>query len=251
MSFVVSSKSDGVATVRIERGKVNALNGTVVSELHDIFRGLETDESVRSVILTGTGSFFSFGFDIPEFLNYSKGEFEQYLDAFTEFQRYLFRFPKPVVAALNGHTVAGGCMLAIACDHRLIADGKAKIALNEIGFGSTVFAGGTAILVYCIGSKKAQEVLFSGQMYSAREALQIGLVDEVVQENQLEARTLEVAREYAGKDSAAFASIKALLKEPVCEQIALREKGSIKEAVDIWYSENTWKKLQKITIRSQ
>jgi Delta3-Delta2-enoyl-CoA isomerase len=250
MSFVVSSKSDGIATVRIERGKVNALNGSVISELHDVFRGLETDESVRSVILTGTGRFFSFGFDIPEFLSYSKGEFEQYLDAFTGFYRYLFGFPKPVVAALNGHTVAGGCMMAIACDHRLMVDGKAKIALNEIGFGSSVFAGSTAILVYCIGSKKAQDVLYSGRMYSAREALQIGLLDEAVQEELLAARALEVAREYAGRDSAAFAGIKDLLRGPVCEQIALRETASIKEFVDIWYSEKTWENLQKITIRS-
>ena len=249
MSFVVSSKSDGIATVRIERGKVNALNETVVSELYDVFRVLETDESVRSVILTGAGKFFSFGFDIPEFLSYSKGEFERYLDAFSEFYRYLFRFPKPVVAALNGHTVAGGCMLAIACDHRLMVDEKAKIALNEIGFGSSVFAGSTAILVYCIGTKKAQEVLFSGRMYSPLEAQQIGLVDEVAPENLLDARALEVAREYACRDSTAFASIKDLLKEPVSEQIALREKGSIKKVVDIWYSENTWENLRKITIR--
>jgi len=71
-----------------------------------------------------------------------------------------------------------------------------------------------------------------------------------VQEDLLEARALEVAREYAGRDSAAFASIKDLLKGPVCEQIALREKDSIKEFVDIWYSENTWENLQKITIKS-
>lgn len=250
MSFVVSSKSDGIATVRIERGKVNPLNGTVVSELHDVFRGLKLDESVRSVILTGSGSFFSFGFDIPEFLSYSKGEFEGYLDAFTDFYRYLFSFPKPVVAALNGHTFARGCMIAIACDHRLMVDGKAKISLNEIGFGSSVLAGSTAILVYCIGTKKAQEVLYSGQMYSAREALQIGLVDEAVQEELFAVRVLEVAREYAGRDSVAFAGIKNLLREPVSEQIALREKGSIKKFLDIWYSEKTWENLKKITIRS-
>jgi enoyl-CoA hydratase/carnithine racemase len=250
MSFVVSSKSDGIAAVRIDRGKVNALNVTVISELHEVFRGLETDDSVRSVILRGTGSFFSFGFDIPECLSYSKNEFEGYVDAFTEFYRYLFRFPKPVVAALSGHAVGGGCVLAIACDHRLMIEGKAKIALHEIGFGLSVFAGVTAILVYCIGSKKAQELLFSGRMYSAREALQIGLVDEVVQEEVLEARTLEVAREYAGRDSAAFSSIKDLLRAPVSEQIALREKGSIKKFLDIWYSENTWENLRKITIRS-
>ena len=140
--------------------------------------------------------------------------------------------------------------MAIACDHRLMVDGKAKIALNEIGFGSSVFAGSTAILVYCIGSKKAQDVLYSGRMYSAREALQIGLVDEAVQEDLLAARALEVAREFAGRDSAAFAGIKDLLRVPVCEQIALREKGSIKEFLDIWYSEKTRENLRKITIRS-
>ena len=71
-------------------------------------RGLATDGSVRSVILEGCRQFFSFGFDIPECLGYSKGESEGYVDAFTEVYRYLLRFPKPVVAALNGHTVGAG-----------------------------------------------------------------------------------------------------------------------------------------------
>ena len=109
---------EGIATVRLERGKVNALNEQVVDELSSCLRGLESDPTVRGVLLTGTGKFFSFGFDIPEFLGAQREEFTGYLRKFTTLYRELFVHPRPVVAALNGHAVAGGCMLATACDVR-------------------------------------------------------------------------------------------------------------------------------------
>ena len=95
MSNLILTQEEGVATVSLARGKVNALNGAVVQELNDTFRGLEKDDRVRAVILTGSGKFFSFGFDIPEFLSYSKAEFTRYLNFFQKFSAYLFRFPNP------------------------------------------------------------------------------------------------------------------------------------------------------------
>lgn len=246
MSHITLTKEEGVATVCLARGKVNALNEAVVQELNGIFQDLEKDDGVRAVILTGSGKFFSFGFDIPEFLSYSKPEFTRYLNSFQKFSAYLFLFSKPVVAALNGHTVAGGCMLAIACDHRIMVEGKAKIALNEIGFGSSVFAGSVEMLRYCIGSKHAEDMLFSGKMYSAAEALQIGLIDEVTSVEQLKNESEMTARKYADKDLRAFAGIKGLLRKPVVEQFAGRESDSIREFVEIWYSESTWKNLEQI-----
>jgi len=248
MSHVILTQEDGVATVCLARGKVNALNGDVIQDLADTFRDLEADDGVRAVILTGSGKFFSFGFDIPEFLNYPRTEFTKYLDSFSKFSSYLFQFPKPVVAALNGHTVAGGCMLAIACDHRMMVGGKAKIALNEIGFGSSVFAGSVEMLRYCIGSNNAEDVLFSGKMYTAEEARQIGLIDDITPVEQLKGESERVAREYADKDPRAFAGIKNLLRKPVVESFAGRETDSIREFVEIWYSESTWKNLEMIKI---
>jgi enoyl-CoA hydratase/carnithine racemase len=248
MSFALVSKDEGIATVTLSRGKVNALNEAVVEELDARLQEFERAGDVRGIILTGQGKFFSFGFDIPEFLSQPKESFAGYLKRFTTLYRYMFLYPKPLVAALNGHTIAGGCMLATACDYRLMVAGKARISLNEITFGSSVFAGSVELLRYWTGDKNAQTVLFSGAMYSAEEALKLGLVDQVSTEANLLSEAKQVAQQLASKDGSPFGSIKRLLRKPVGEEMARREGDSIAEFVDIWYSETTWKKVQGIKI---
>ena len=249
MSHVYVSMDQGLAEVRLERGKVNALNEEVVDELAECFRRLASDAAVRSVVLTGTGKFFSFGFDIPGFLGHSKEAFLGYLRKFASLYRDLFAHPRPVVAALNGHAVAGGCMLALACDARLMAAGKGKIALNEIAFGSSLFAGSVEMLRHCVGGRKAELVACSGTMFTPEEALALGLVDRVVPEAELLAAAREVASLHGAKDPVAFRSVKMLLRGPVLEEMVRREEASLREFVDIWYSERTWQKLQEIQIR--
>ncbi len=249
MSGVTVSKDGETATVCLERGKVNALNGALVERLHESFRALETDDGVRAVVLTGKGKFFSFGFDAPEFYDYSPDDFLAFVDKFEQFCLYLFQFPKPVIAALNGHTIAGGGMLAICCDHRIMAAGRSRISLNEITFGATVFAGNVAMLTFLVGSKNAQDILYSGKMYSPEEALRIGFVDEVVPEERFGTAVAERAREYAAKEPAAFRSLKGLLRKQAVLQIEAREQASLKEFIDIWYSEGTRKLTRSITIR--
>jgi enoyl-CoA hydratase/carnithine racemase len=242
--------NEGIARVELSRGKVNAINEKVVDELTDCFRALSYDPGVRAVILTGEGKFFTFGFDIPEFLSYTKEAFVRYLTKFTNLYTDIFLYPKPVVAALNGHTIAGGCMLAIACDYRIMVPGKARISLNEINFSSSVFAGSVELMKLLLGQRKAEAALLSGAMYSAEEALLLGLIDRIAAETDLENEVLAKARELAAKDSTAFRSIKMLLRRPVAEQMMKSEKASILEFVDIWYSEKTWKGLQEKVIRA-
>ncbi len=222
----------------------------MVEEITKSFEDLSTDSDVTSIIFTGSGKFFSFGFDVPEFLSYSKNDFIRYLEKFTTLYTSLFCFPKPVVAALNGHTIAGGCMLATACDFRLMVTGKARISLNEITFGAPVLAGSVEMLKYCAGSRNAQSIVYSGAMYSAEEAFQLGLVDQISSEDALAEDARKIAQELAQKDSSAFRSIKHLLRKPVAEQMIKREKDAILEFVDIWYSEQTWEKLKEIKIHS-
>ena len=248
MSFMHVSKDVEIATVTLSRGKVNALNEPMVEEITKSFEDLAIDNEVRSIIFTGSGKFFSFGFDVPEFLSYPKNDFIKYLEKFTNLYTYVFHFPKPIVAALNGHTIAGGCMLATACDYRLMVTGKAKISLNEITFGSPVLAGSVEMLRYCVGSRNAQSILYSGAMYSAEEAFQLRLVDQVSSEDDLTEDARKVAQELAQKDSSAFRSIKHLLRKPAAEQMIKREKDAILEFVDIWYSEQTWENLKAIKI---
>ncbi|HXG31330.1 MAG TPA: enoyl-CoA hydratase/isomerase family protein [Thermodesulfobacteriota bacterium] len=248
MGFIDLSMEENIATVVLNRPKVNAINEGVVDELSGCLKKLETDPSVRAVILTGEGSFFSFGFDIPEFLGYPKDSFTGFLMRFTDILRYIFLFPKPVVAALNGHTIAGGCMLAIACDYRLMVSGKPKISLNEITFGSTVFTSGVEILKFWVGGKNAETILYGGEMYTAEDARALGLIHEVVGKEGIREAARSVAKGLAKRDGRAFKSVKTLLRKQVAEEIERRERDSILEFVDIWYSEDTWKNLEKIKI---
>ena len=249
MSFTSLSKVNDIAVLTLERGKVNALNEPFVDELSQAFESLERDDALKAGVLTGRGPFFSFGFDIPEFLGYPKEDFLRYLQKFTKLYLKMFLFPKPLLAALNGHTVAGGCMLALTCDERFMAPGKAKIALNEIRFGSTVFAGSVEMLRFCCGQKNAQAILFGGDMFAAEEAALLGLVDRVVPEDRLLEESIKRAAELGKQPAPAFRNIKRLLRQPVADEIAAREEQSLREFIEIWYSDETRAFLKGITIR--
>lgn len=249
MKFVELSHNQDITTVTINRPKVNAINEEVVLELRNVFRDLESNKRVNAVILTGTGSFFSFGFDIPEFLDYTKDAFYMFILSFSELIQRIFIFPKPVVAALNGHAIAGGCILAVACDRRIMVTGKSKIALNELTLGATVFTSIAETLKFTVGARTAQDILYSGKMNSGEEALALGLVDELVSEDVLNDTALSRARAFAEMDRYAFRNTKKLLRTETLDRIEQHEKSSLSDFVDIWYSKNTREKLKKVEIR--
>ena len=248
MEYVTVEKREGITTLTLLRGKVNALNGAVVDEVKGTFTTLENDEETRAIILTGRGKFFSFGFDIPEFLSYTKEEFTRYLTEFTGLYTYMFSYPKPIVAALNGYTIAGGCMLALACDHRVMVTGNARISLNEISFGASVFAGSMEMLRFWAGSKNATNVLNSGALYSANEAKKLGMIEDITTDKELKNLATNVAMELGSKHPPAFASIKQQLRKSTLEEMQSREAESIEKFVEIWYSKETWENLKNIKI---
>jgi enoyl-CoA hydratase/carnithine racemase len=249
MSHAAVTRSEELAIVTLARGKVNALDHPLVRELTDRLAALERDATVRGIVLTGKGKFFSFGFDIPQFLSFTKDEFIAYLTDFTGLYTRVWSCPKPVVAALNGHTIAGACMLATSCDYRVMARGKGKISLNEITFGATVFAGCVEMLRACAGHRNAERILYSGAMYPADEALSLGLVDAVTEPDELMKTAQHKARELAGQDPVAFRSIKRMVRGPIADQMRAREPAAVREFADIWYSPETWERLKRIEIR--
>jgi 3,2-trans-enoyl-CoA isomerase len=249
MEFIDISTDSGIATVRINRPKVNALNEQMIDELSGAFRDMSGDTETRAVVLTGEGSFFSFGFDIPELIDYEKDSFHKFVTKFSRLVRDVFIYPKPMAAALNGHTVAGGCILAIACDMRVMAQGKAKIALNELTFGSTVFTSIVEMLRYTVGSANAQKLLYSGKMNAAEEALALGLVDEIRPPEEVPEAAVNLASGLCSLDSDAFKSVKTLLRKTAYERMEAEEERAVSEFVDIWYSEKTRRNLLKIEIR--
>ncbi len=131
-----------------------------------------------------------------------------------------------------------------------MVSGKAKISLNEINFGSSLFAGSVEIIKLWLGQKNAETAVYTGAMYAAEEALQLGLIHQVSTDAELAANARSMAEQYAAKDGVAFRSIKHLLRKPLADEIRRREKDSLLEFVDIWYSEATWEKLQGKTIQA-
>ena len=250
MSSVTCIEPGPVSTITLARGKVNALDDASVRELNAHFESLAGDAHTRAVVLTGQGSFFSFGLDVPALYDYSPEEFTRFLDRFTRLYLRIFEFPKPVIAAINGHAIAGGLMLVTPCDYRVMAVGKARISLNEVTFGSSLFAGSLEILRGVVGHRNAERVALGGQMYSAEEAKALGLVDEVAAPVDVLRRAAEVATRMADPDPAAYAAIKHLLRDTTAARIRAEETSSIRRFVEIWYSPTTQEQLRRIQIRA-
>lgn len=243
-------RQGNVAVLTLARGKVNAIDEATVDELGAQVSSLERDQDARAVVVAGQGSFFSFGFDVPALYDYSPADFTRFLKKFTGLYRALYALPKPLVAAINGHAVAGGFMLATTADHRIMATGKAKISLNEITFGAGLFAGSVEMLGAIVGHRHAEAIALGGTMYPAEDATEMGLVDEVAAPDAVVPRALEVAVGMAARDQVAYAAIKRMLRAPVLERLDRAEQASIASFVEIWYSPSTRAHLREIRIRA-
>ena len=213
---VVLTEIDGhVATVTINRpDKLNALNANVRSRFVAAFDALRTNDEVRVVIITGAGEkSFVAGADIGEFEGRSPVDQFRVMKSFGIVD-VVDTFPKPVIAAINGFCLGGGCELAMGCDIRIASD-KAKLGQPEVNLGILPGAGGSQRLPRLVGMGTAYKMLFSGEMVRADEALRIGLVDEVVPADQLTDRAHALAATIASKSPVALQLIKEAVRAAV------------------------------------
>jgi enoyl-CoA hydratase/carnithine racemase len=242
-------KKDGVSVLTLTRDKVHAFNETAVDHVTEQVQILNDDPQTKAVVLTGEGPFFSFGLDVPELYDYTPEDFTRFLTKFTSLYLALYAFPKPLVAGINGHAIAGGFMISMPCDYRVMATGKARISLNEVTFGSTLFAGSIEILRNVVGSRHAERIALSGSMYSAEDAQEMGLVDEIAEPGAVLDRAVAVAGEMMKRDTTAFADIKRLLRGETIAKIRQTEAASVARFVEIWYSPSTREQTKGIVIR--
>jgi len=176
---------DGVAIVTLNRPEaLNALNSDLLSTIGEKFTELGKNGDVRVIILTGEGKAFAAGADIAEMVNYNAAQGKAYSAIGMKAFRAIIECPKPVIAAVNGYALGGGCELAMSCDIR-IASAKAKLGQPEITLAVTPGFGGTQKLPRLVGPAIAKELLFTGRMVDAEEAFRIGLVNKVVAPEEL------------------------------------------------------------------
>ncbi|HEY2322201.1 MAG TPA: enoyl-CoA hydratase-related protein [Thermoanaerobaculia bacterium] len=200
MENVRTENRDGVLIITIDRPKVlNALNAQTVEEIGEAFEAARDDDGVKAVILTGGGEkAFVAGADINELAKMTplsgKATASKGQGVFFEIER----FPKPVIAAINGYALGGGCELALACHIRIASD-KAQIGLPEVTLGIIPGYGGTQRLARLVGKGKALEIICTADRVNAAEAEKIGLVNRVVPADQLMSVAEEMARKIASR----------------------------------------------------
>jgi enoyl-CoA hydratase len=212
--FLTVERTGAVAVVTINRpDKLNALNARVIAELTAAFQGLIAatgDDAVRAAILTGAGKAFVAGADIAEMQNLTTLEAKRFADAGHALGFLLEGAPFPIIAAVNGFALGGGCELALACDFILAAD-NAKLGQPEVNLGIIPGFGGTQRLVRRVGAARARELIFTGDMINAEQALSIGLVNSVVPAAELLLRARDVALKIASRGPAAVAAAKRII----------------------------------------
>jgi enoyl-CoA hydratase/carnithine racemase len=192
----VSTDDHGVATVRLDRTPVNALNEQVWRELGEAAARCTEDQAIRAVVLWGGPKVFAAGADIKDMKELSFQDSYAGSGGLQQSLRAMARIPKVVIAAINGYALGGGCEWALAADFRYAAD-NAQLGQPEILLGLIPGAGGTQRLARLIGAAKAKEAVYSGRFYSAQESLQIGLVDKVYPADEVYDRAVEAAGTYA------------------------------------------------------
>jgi enoyl-CoA hydratase len=191
---VIYDKKDQVAVVTLNRPKVlNAMNKQLWLDLREAFLAARADDEVRVVILTGQGRAFSTGADLKDSRDRTLGQYRDYLNHLQEMSRLILRFEKPTIAAVNGYALGSGYELALACDLRVAAEG-ARFGSPEAKVSSSVTGGAMRLLPLLVGPGKAKELLFTSETIDGREALRIGLVNQVVGDDRLMPAALEMAR---------------------------------------------------------
>ena len=204
--------TDGITTLIINRPQVlNALNSNVVRELESALSELNQDAAVRVVVLTGAGEkAFVAGADIKEMSAMSAFEAHDFARRGQHLMLLINSMRKPVIAAVNGYALGGGFELALACDF-IYASGNAKFGFPEVGLGIIPGFGGTQNLARLIGPNRTNELVFSGRLMTAAKAHGWGIVNEVLEPDELLPKTQETAREIAGKAELGIAGAKDVI----------------------------------------
>lgn len=209
---LILEKHGRVAVITVNRPeKLNALNIATRREILSAFEELRNDQEVRVVVITGAGDkAFIAGADINEFAGRTALQQREIMRSGRAFD-VMESFPKPVIAMINGFALGGGCELAMACDIR-IASTRAKLGQPEIKLGIIPGGGGTQRLPRLVGEGKAMELILTGDMIGAEDALRLGLVNHVVAPEDLEAKTMELANRIAGMSPVALMAAKQAVK---------------------------------------
>jgi enoyl-CoA hydratase len=224
---------DGIAVLTMAHGKANALDIEFCDVLAARFDDLRRADA-KAIVLTGRGTIFSAGVDLKRLSAGGADYIRRFLPALHRLYEAAFFHPKPVVAAVNGYAIAGGCVLACCADRRLMARDAGRIGVTEILVGVPFPALAFEVVRFAVPPRYLPEFTLSGATYATDEALRRGWVDEVAEPSELMDDAIAVARELSLPSPAAFAQTKLQIRQPVTERLKKSGEVTDKAVADIW-----------------
>jgi enoyl-CoA hydratase len=234
MGTVATSDHEGsVRLLTLDRPPANAEDETLLGDLDTALRAAAGDAAVRAVVLTGAGRFFSGGFDLAA-PRRDVAAAARLRDLFRETHVRLLTLPKPTVAMVRGHAIAGGLVLALACDYRLGLDGDYRVGLNEVAVGASYPRVAFEIVRLRLTHARACELLLGGALYPASQAVRLGIVDELLPAEALEPTVLRRAARLGAFPREAYAHTKAALVAEAAARVLAERPEDDERAAAVW-----------------
>lgn len=243
MSLVQLEKINEIAIIRMKNGVTNAISLELTEELQAALD--EASPWARGLILAGGEKFFSIGIDLPSLLTFDRARLEEYWRRFNRFCFELYAFPRPTACAIEGHAIAGGTILSLMADWRVLASGRTLMGLNEIQLGLPIPYLPAIVLRQHLDDRAANKISYSGELHSPKVALELGLADAVCEKDNVLDSALEEVGTIARYPSEAFEAIKAVRTDSIRELYERNIEARTSAMLDIWFSEDALARMKK------
>jgi enoyl-CoA hydratase len=247
--MIVIEERDGIAIVRLDHGKANALDTEFCAAVTKAFVKLKSAKA-RAVVLTGQGGIFSAGVNLIRARDGGAAYLRKFLPVLNKMFDTVFYFPKPVVAAINGHAIAGGCVLACCADYRLMTRDAARIGITELLVGLPFPALAFEVMRFVAAPQDLSSLLYSGATFPPDEAWDRGLIDDIVEPGMLLDRAVEAARRLVALSPQAFVMTKRQLRLDVTDRIKKHGRRIDTEATKIWASPKATETIRDYVART-
>jgi enoyl-CoA hydratase len=235
MSLVELERIEDIAVVRLARPPVNAIDLELLRDAAAAMGDLDGQQWPRAIVLTGSGSAFSAGLDLQKVPKYSPPELRQMICGINNAILQIYASRVPVIGALNGHAIAGGLCLALACDYRVCVDSDCKIGLTETRAGIPYPIGPISVVQAELAPHVARQLVLLARNVTPQRALEWGIVDELQPRNQVKTRALEVARDLASAPADGYTRIKQQLRGEVSTRIRRAVEEEDDPLLEMWF----------------
>jgi enoyl-CoA hydratase len=237
-TITVTDRDAGVRVLTLNRPPAHAIDERLLVDLIAALAAARTDDAVRALVVTGSGAFFSAGFDLRA-ARRDAAAAARIAVLYRDAHLALLTCPKPTIALINGHAIAGGLVLALACEYRLAVQGEYKIGLNEVAIGASFPGAAIEIVRLRLTHARACELVLGAALYPASEVVRLGIADELLPPERIEATAMRRAARMGAFPREAYAHTKAALVADAAARIAAETADDAARAGAIWTTDES------------